>query len=146
MRTIQLFTVAWPTVHFFLMFMRIPHSVIELQIKTPTLASSKNTEEFVEEVSELTRTVYAFVREHLTCGFHRAKRRYDSRIKSMQSKDGNVVWYYMPKYEVGLNGKWMLASQGLYFVTRSINNVIQRNRTSEPNIIHIDHLTFQPAG
>jgi len=37
---------------FFLMFMRRPHSEIELQIKTPMLALSENTEEFVEEVSE----------------------------------------------------------------------------------------------
>jgi len=50
---------------FFLMFMRRPHSVIELQIETPTLASPGNTEEFVEEVSERMRTAHASVRENL---------------------------------------------------------------------------------
>ena len=129
---------------FFLMFMRRPHSVIELQIETPTLASPETTEEFVEEVSERMRTAHAFVREHLKCGFDRAKQRYDARIKSMQFKVGDLVWYYMPKYGANLNRKWMLASQGPYRVVRSINDVnkvIQRSPTSKPIIVHIDRLT-----
>jgi len=128
---------------FFLMFMRRPHSVIELQIETPMLALSQNTEEFVEEVSERMRTAYAFVREHLKFGFDRAKQRYDSRIKSMQFKVGDFVWYYM-QYGAGLNRKWMLVSQGPYCITHSINDinkVIQRNPTSKPIIVHIDRLT-----
>ena len=126
------------------MFMRRPHSVIELQIETPTLASPGNTEEFVEEVSERMRRAHAFVRENLKCGFDRAKRRYDSRIKSMQYKVGDFVWYYMPKHGADLNRKWMLTSQGPYCVTRSINDVnkvIQRTLTSKPIIVHIDRLT-----
>ena len=83
---------------FFLMFMRRPHSPIELQTEVPTVASPTNTEEFVEEVSERMRTAYAFVREHLKCGFDRAKQRYDSRIKTVRFNVGDLVWYYMPKY------------------------------------------------
>ena len=99
--------------------------------------------ELRSQPEERMRTAHAFVRGNLRCGFDRAKRRYDSRIKSMQYNVGDFVWYYMPKYGAGLNRKWMLASQGPYCVIRSINDVnkvIRRTPTSKPIIVHIDRL------
>ena len=76
---------------FYLMFMRRPRGVVELQIDAPTEAAPESEEQYVNEVSDRMRTTYALVREQLRCGFDRAKKRYDARVKAARFSEGDLV-------------------------------------------------------
>jgi hypothetical protein len=79
----------------------------------------------------------------LKCAFSRNKRRYDARVKAVQFKVGDFVWYYTPRGTKGLSRKWELRTQGPYRIVRRVNfvnYVIQRSESSKPFICHVDRM------
>ena len=129
---------------FYLMFMRQPKTPVELTIGEPTAAAVRTEIEFVEETAAQMRSAHALVREHMRNGFDKAKKHYDSRVKSSRFTEGQLIWYFLPKIIKGRNRKWELGNKGPYRIVRRINEVnyvIQRTPRTQPLIAHIDQLT-----
>jgi hypothetical protein len=62
---------------------------------SPTVPS--NLDDYTEEMLEKAQAAFAIVRQQLDASFERAKRRYDKRVKSVQFKVGEFVWFYSPR-------------------------------------------------
>jgi hypothetical protein len=129
---------------FFLVHIRPSKLPFDLLVERPPESESSNLDDFTEEMLEKAHVALAIVRQHLNCSFNRAKKRYDSRVKSLNIRPGNFVWYYSPQPpKKGLSRKWMAYTTGPYRVQRNINvvnHVIQRLPTSKPFVVHIDRL------
>ena len=71
-----------------------------------------NTVYYVEHMNQRMKAAFAIVRDSLNCAFGRAKRRYDARVKAVQLKVGDLVWYYCPRRRPRLSSKWQLLTTG----------------------------------
>jgi len=129
---------------FYLMFLRHPRMPIELQVEKPTDAAFETDVEYVELASERMRVAYGIVRNHLRATFDRAKKRYDSRVKTAKFAEGQFVWHYIPRNRKGFNKKWELNNRGPFRIMKKLNDVnyiIQKSPRARPTIVHIDRLT-----
>ena len=130
---------------FYLMFLRHPKMPIELQIAKSTAAAIESQDEYVELASQRMREAYDIVRSQLKTSFDRAKKRYDCRVKTASFKEGQFVWYYIPRNRRGYNRKWELNNRGPYRVMKKLNDVnfiIQRTQKTKPIVAHIDRLSL----
>ena len=117
---------------------------IELQVEKPTDAAFETDVEYVELASERMRVAYGIVRNHLRATFDRAKKRYDSRVKTAKFAEGQFVWHYIPRNRKGFNKKWELNNRGPFRIMKKLNDVnyiIQKSPRARPTIVHIDRLT-----
>ena len=70
------------------------------------------------------------------------KRRYDSRVKSLQFQPGDFVWYYCPRRKQGRYQKWRRLCT-IYRVEERLNDVLYRLKVSPRSralVAHIDRL------
>jgi len=129
---------------FYLMHLRRARVPIELLIGTPSEAAYESEDTYVTAASERMRQAYALVREQLQAGFDKAKKRYDSRVKTARFAVGDFVWYFVPRIRQGLNRKWQLANQGPCRIIRKINDVIfviKKGPRTREEIVHIGKLS-----
>ena len=92
---------------------------------------------------ERMRLAHELVAEQLKCAFVRNKTRYDARVKAIQFKAGDFVWFFSPRKKQGLSRKWQLMTSGPYKVVHRVNlvnYVIQKTPRSSPFICHIDRM------
>ena len=128
---------------FYLMFARHPISGIDWQLEHPSPAEVQDVDEFCERMRELMREAHEIVAEQLKGAFVRNKTRYDARVKAVQFKTGDFVWFFSPRKKQGLSRKWQLMTSGPYRIIRRVNlvnYVIQKTPRSSPFICHIDRL------
>ena len=103
----------------------------------------ENLEEYVAEQRNRLQEDFELARKHLGGAACRRKDRYDTKVKSQESREGQLVWYFYPRKRQGLSPKWQSWYTGPYYVVRlldSHNVVIQKNRRSKPQIVHRDKL------
>ena len=65
-------------------------------------------------------------------------------MRTVQFKEGDLVYYYVPRKHVGKNKKWALDNRGPFRVLRKINDVnyvIQRSPGAVAITMHVDWLT-----
>ena len=82
-----------------------------------------NPVDYVEQTSERLKTAYKIVRESLDSVFERAKQRYDARVKRLQFRVGDFVWYFCPQRRPRLGPKWQLLTTGPWEIIKVINAV-----------------------
>ena len=64
------------------------------------------------------------VRDHLGQAFQRAKQVYHGRVKKLQFKVDDLVWFFCPRKWPRLGPKWQLLTTGPWQVERVLNSVI----------------------
>ena len=95
---------------FYLMFLREPIMGLDLMLDTPAYEVPANVDEYVETMRSRVLEAYEIVREKLRCVCSKTKRRYDQRVKFVQFKPGDYVWYYNPRRYKGVGRKWQLCT------------------------------------
>ena len=128
---------------YYLMFGREPRTGLDLLLEHPPERFSSDVDEFTEEMSHRMQKAYQFVGDQLDVAFDRAKTRYDSRVKEIQFREGDLVWYYCPRRKVRRNRKWQLMTTGPHLIMRRINlvnYVLQLSPRGRSLIVHIDRL------
>jgi len=128
---------------FYLMFGRHPITGIDWQLEHPSPAEVQDVDMFSERMRERMRVAHELVAEQLKCAFLRNKTRYVARVKAIQFKSGDFVWFFSPRKKQGLSRTWQLMTVGSNKVVRTVNlvnYVIQKIPKSKPFICHIDRL------
>ena len=83
------------------------------------------------------------VRDELGNAFQRAKQVYDGRVKRLQFKVDDLVWFFYPRKRPHLEPKLQLLTTGPWKVERvlnSVNFVIRRVGGRDRRIVHVDLL------
>ena len=128
---------------FFLMFGRNPTTGIDWQLEHPSPAEIQPVDEFSERMRAHVREAHETVSEQLKSAFVRNKTRYDARVKAVQFKPGEFVWFFSPRKKQGLARKWQLMTSGPFKVIRRVNlvnYVIQKTPRSNVFICHVDRM------
>ena len=128
---------------FYLMFARHPITGIDWQLEHPSPAEVQDVNEFSEQMRERMREAHELVAEQLKCAFVRNKARYNARVKAIQFKVGDFVWFFSPRKKQGLSRKWQLMTSGPFKVVRRVNlvnYVIQKTPRSNAFICHVDRM------
>jgi len=99
---------------FYLMFGRHPITGIDWQLEHPSPTEVQDVDMFSERMRERMRVAHELVAEQLKCAFLRNKTRYDARVKAIQFKPGDFVWFFSPRKKQGLSRKWQLMTVGPY--------------------------------
>ena len=102
-----------------------------------------NYDEFSDSIREKMQIANRIVEQQLKTVFERAKRRYDQRVKAVQFKIGEFVYYYSPRVQGGRGRKFRNLTSGPFRVMRKVNHVnyvIQKTPHSRPFTVHIDRL------
>ena len=87
---------------------------LDLMLDTPAYEVPTNVDEYVETMRSGMLEAYEIVRQKLRCVFSKTKRRYDQRVKFVQFKRGDYIWYYNPRRYKGVGRKWQLCTCLLY--------------------------------
>ena len=130
---------------FFLMFGREAKTNLNNLLEIPEDEGQATPESYAKDVTKKLAEAYDIVCEELNCKFDRAKQRYDARVKPVQFKVGQFVWYYCPRRRPGLNPKWMNRNTGPHLIVRQ-NNLVNYTLKFTPGgermqVVHIDKLT-----
>ena len=130
---------------FFLMFGREAKTNLNNLLEIPDEERQHTPETYAQEVTHKLAEAYDLVCEALNCKFDRAKQRYDARVKPVQFKVGQFVWFYCPRKRPGLNPKWTNRNTGPHLIVRRHNLVNYSIRFSprgdRVKIVHVDRLT-----
>ena len=100
-------------------------------------------DDYVCELQSRMRSAHHLAREHLRTAAERRKEAYDVKVKDVQFKIGQWVWYLVPRKFVGRYPKWTKNYQGPYLVVNTIppcDYLIQRSRRTAPIVVHGDKL------
>ena len=96
----------------------------------------------MELLQKRLKGAYGIVNCKLKTSTQRMKKRYDAKVKDMQLKPGELVFYYCPRRKIGRYQKWRrLCTLGM--VVRRFKDVLYSVKLSprvKPNIIHADRL------
>src|SRR5664279_550911 len=99
--------------------------------------------DFVQETKERTEGCYEHAREYLRVAAERRKKAYDIRVRDVEFKRGEWVWYYYPRRYIKKSPKWQKHYTGPYLITRVIvpvNFVLQKSEKAKPFVVHTDKL------
>lgn len=127
---------------FFLHHGRRPNLPFEFMSEAPTVDSYTNYDDYTMQVQERLRNAFDEVRRNIKSNFDRNKRIYDSRVRELTFKPGQLVWFYKPRFKPRLSKKWQCLSN-LCLVIRRVNNanyVIQFSPRGRTFITNIDRL------
>ena len=128
---------------FFLMFLRDPITAIDFQLEQPSPATPTDLDEFTELLLKRMREAHEIVGDQLQAAFARNKRRYDARVRHIQIKEGDYVWFFLPRIKPGLMKKWQHRTDGPFKIIKKLNEVnfvLQKFPTAKPFIAHIDRM------
>jgi len=99
--------------------------------------------DYVCELQSRMRSAHRLAREHLPTAAERRKEAYDIKVKDVQFRVGQWVWYLVPRKLVGRYPKWTKNYQGPYLIVGNIppcDYLIQRSRRTTPIVVHRDKL------
>ena len=130
---------------FYLMFGREAKTNLNNLLEIPDDEREATPESYAKEVTHNMAQAYDIVCKELNCKFERAKQRYDARVKPVQFKVGQFVWFYCPRKRPGLNPKWTNRNTGPHLIMRRhnlVNYTIKFTpRGNRVQIVHVDKLT-----
>jgi len=76
------------------MYVRHPITGIDWQLEHPSPAEVQDVDKFSEQMRERAQEAHKLVAEQLKCAFIRNKACYDARVKAIQFKAGDFVWFF----------------------------------------------------
>jgi len=100
-------------------------------------------DDFVYDLQVKIRDAHHLAREHLRTAAERRKEVYDIKVKDTKFKEGQWVWYLLPRKFVGRYPKWTRNYQGPYLVIKVLppcDYQIQRSKQSVPIVVHGDKM------
>jgi transposase InsO family protein len=130
----------------FIVFGKENRAPIDLVIPSPPTyddSSVAGVDEYTERVRERYTRAYDIVRENLSEAAQRRKEYYDTRVKTVEFKVDDLVWYFYPKRKKGRSPKWTSFYTGPYRIVRVIppcNFVLKKGPRSKPFVAHADKL------
>ena len=89
--------------------------------------------DFVETRLEKMRDSFEHAREQLGVSATRSKSHYDMKVRPVEYKPGEWVWYFNPRRYVGKSPKWQSMFTGPYLIVHrlgEVNFVIQSSQRS----------------
>ena len=106
-------------------------------------AVSAEWDDYVTEMRSRMKKTFQTVRDHLGQAFQRAKQVYDGRVKKLQFKVDDLVWFFCPRKRPSLGPKWQLLTTRLWQIERvlnSVNYVTRRVGGRDRRVVHVDRL------
>ena len=97
---------------FYLLYLREARIPIDLVMETVDEAVPAEWDEYVTQVRSRMEKTFQTVRDHLGQAFQRAKQVYDGRVKKLQFKVDDLVWFFCPRKRPRLGPKWQLLTTG----------------------------------
>ena len=128
---------------FYLLYLRESRIPIDLVMQCVGDVVPADWNDYVVEMRDRMEKVFDTVREQLGQAFQRAKQAYDGRVKKLQFKIGDLVWFFCPRKRPRLEPKWQLLTTGPWCVEKilnAVNYVIQKVGGRDCHVIHIDQL------
>ena len=127
----------------YLLYLREAPIPIDLALKTVGEAVPAEWDDYVTEVRSRMERTFQTVRDQLCHAFQRVKQVYDGRVKKLQFKVEDLVWFFCPRKRPRLGPKWHLLTTGPRKVERvlnSVNYVIRRVGRRDRRVVHVDRL------
>jgi hypothetical protein len=106
-------------------------------------AEIMSTNDYAGCVSRKLADAFELVRKHSGQVAQVMKRRYDARVKAVEFKVDDQVWYFCPRSKVGTSPKWTSFYSGPFRVVRKVNDVnyvIQMTPRSRLQVVHVNKL------
>ena len=128
---------------FCLLYLREARISIELAMETVGEAVPAEWDHYVTEMRSRMEKTFQTVRDQLGHAFQRAKQVYYGRVKKLQFKVDDLVWFFCPRKRPRLGPKWQLLTTGPRKVERVlnyVNYVIRRVGGRDGQIVHVDRL------
>ena len=97
---------------FYLLYLREARIPIDLVMECVGDVVPADWNDYVIEMRNRMEKAFNAVREQLGQAFQRAKQAYDGRVKKMNFKIGDLVWFFFPKKLPRLGPKWQLLTTG----------------------------------
>lgn len=99
--------------------------------------------DYAAGLEERFEVAYRLMRESLGRAAERRKRRYDLRVRPLQFRAGQWVWYLTPRRFVGRSPKWGRQYTGPFMVVRAcgpVDYLLQRSPKAKVFVAHVDKL------
>ena len=100
-------------------------------------------DDHVSEMRNLMEQAFQTVRDQFGQAFQRAKQTYDGRVKKLQFKADDLVWFFCPRKRPRLGPKWQLLTSGPWRIEKvlnSVNYMIRRVGRRDRRVVHVDRL------
>ena len=110
---------------YYLVYLRQPRLALDLLLERKDRAYQDHGE-YTEAMKENLRKAYNIVQSKLKGTIERMKKRYDKRIRQVQFKTGEFVYYYSPRAPPGRGRKFRMYTSGPFRVMKRINKVNYR--------------------
>ena len=82
---------------FYLLYLREARIPIDLAMETVGEAVPAEWDDYVTELRSMMERTFQTVRDQLDHAFQRAKQVYDGRVKKLQFKVDELVWFFCPR-------------------------------------------------
>ena len=125
---------------FYPLYVREARIPIDLAMETVGEAVPAEWDDYVTEVRSRMEKTFQTVRDQRGHAFQRAKQVYDGRVKRLQFKVDELVWFFCPRKRPRLGPKWQLLTTGPWKVERvlnSVNYVIRRVGERDRRVVHV---------
>ena len=112
-------------------------------MKNVSKAAPAAWDEYVTEMLSRMEQAFQTVRDHLGQALQRAKQAYDGRVKKLQFKVDDLVWFFCPRKRPRLGPKWPLLTSGPWQIEKVLNSdnyVIRQVSGRERRVVHADCL------
>lgn len=137
-RTILVLT----TAPFYLLFLQEAKLPLDLVMERAGELVPVNYHDYVVLMKERLEKAFDIVRLHLRQGFQRSKQTYNARVKKLQFKEGDLVWYCLRR-RLRRGPKWQLWTTGPWSIVKAINAVnfvIHKAGVRRDLVVHVDRL------
>ena len=127
----------------YLLYIHEARISIELELQTIGEAVPAEWDDYVTELRSRMERTFQTARNQLGHAFQRAKQVYDGRVKKLQFKVKDLVWFFCPRKRHRLGPKWQLLTTGPWKIDRvltSVNYVIRHVGGRDRRIVHVDRL------
>lgn len=129
-----------PAELYFARDLRLP---IDLLRENPPEPQEKNPGNFVRKLKEKIEGIRYFVRKRLKIRSSKMKSWYDQKARRISFKEGQKVWFYNPRREIGKAPKLQSSWEGPFVVIRKLSDVvfcIRKSPRHRNKIVHSNRL------
>ena len=108
---------------FYLLYLREARIPIDLSMENVGEAVPADWDDYVSERRSRKEQAFQTVRDQLGQAFQRANQAYDGRVKKLQFKVDDLVWFFCPRKRPRLGPKWQMLTSGPWRIEKVLNSV-----------------------